>query len=112
MGGTRVIISGLTGAKELNGKEANVVCLDKASGRYTVDVDDGIGRKNLKPENLSKGSKSSNADQKPICHPDSPPELKEEGFQVGDKVRVGGLNGAKDLNGKVGVIFGYDKHAG
>jgi len=111
--GTRVVISGLKGAPELNGKEGNVVSKDASSGRYTVNVDD-VGDKNLKPENLSKVAKvtAPAAEKKPSFAPGAPKELQEEGFQVGDQVRVGGLNGAKDLNGKVGVIFGFDKNAG
>merc|ERR1712139_146614 len=92
--------------------EANVVSKDNTTGRYTVEIDD-VGQKNLKPENISKVSTTTTTtEQKPNFLPTSPPELREEGFQVGDQVRVGGLNGAKDLNGKVGVIFGYDKEAG
>lgn len=109
--GTRVVISGLSGAKELNGKEGNIVCKDASTGRYTVNVDD-VGQKNLKPENLAKVAKVTSTEEKPKFAPGAPPELQETGFQVGDQVRVGGLNGAKDLNGKVGVIFGYDKEAG
>jgi len=56
--GTRVKVSGLTGAAHLNGKEGNIVRKDEASGRYTVDID-GEGEKNLKPENLVLDSKAN-----------------------------------------------------
>jgi hypothetical protein len=105
--GTRVKVSGLTGAAHLNDKEGNIIRKDDATGRYTVDID-GEGEKNLKPENLSKASsvKTSKPDNMPS---NLPPELLEEGFQIAQHVRVGGLNGAKELNGQIGVIFGYDK---
>lgn len=110
--GTRVNISGLTGAAHLNDKQGNIVRKDPTSGRYTVDVD-GEGEKNLKAENLTKASagvaKAKKEDDLPA---DTPAELKEEGFKIGYQVRVGGLNGAKELNGQTAVIFGYDKEAG
>jgi len=109
--GTRVRVSGLSGAAHLNDKEGNIKGKDEATGRYTVDID-GEGEKNLKPENLTKASavvKPKKAEETPS---DTPAELREEGFKIGFQVRVGGLNGAKELNGQVGVIFGYDKEAG
>merc|ERR1712039_646321 len=109
--GTRVKISGLSGAAHLNDKEGNIVRKDEASGRYTVDID-GEGEKNLKAENLTKASaviKPQKVEEPPS---DQPAELLEEGFKIGFHARVGGLNGAKELNGQVGVIFGYDKEAG
>jgi hypothetical protein len=33
-------------------------------------------------------------------------------FKIGDRVRVGGLNGAIDLNGKLAVVFGRDTPSG
>lgn len=109
--GTRVTISGLAGAAHLNFKEGNILGKDEATGRYTVLIDDE-GEKNLKPENLSKASSGVKAEKKKeVFSKDVAPELQEEGFNIGQHVRVGGLNGAKDLNGKVGVIFGYDQEA-
>merc|ERR1712039_450976 len=34
------------------------------------------------------------------------------GLEIGDRVRVGGLNGAVELNGRCAVVFSYDKQAG
>lgn len=109
--GARVTINGLSGAAHLNGKEGNVLGKDEASGRYTVEID-GEGEKNLKPENLTKASAGVRAPaKKEEVRKDLPSELQEDGFRIAQHVRVGGLNGAKELNGKVGVIFGFDKEA-
>merc|ERR1712039_536630 len=35
-----------------------------------------------------------------------------DAHDVGDRVRVGGLNGAVELNGKCAVVFSYDKQSG
>lgn len=109
--GTRVRVSGLTGAAHLNDKEGNIIGKDDASGRYTVNIDDE-GEKNLKPENLTKASAVAKPKKEEELPSDLPAELREEGFKIGYQVRVGGLNGAKELNGQVAVIFGYDKDAG
>lgn len=114
--GTRVRISGLSGAAHLNDKEGNIVSKDAATGRYTVDID-GEGEKNLKADNLTKASQVKKPEvSKPKKEEDVPSnlpaELQEDGFKIGYQVRVGGLNGAKELNGQVAVIFGYDKDAG
>lgn len=42
--------------------------------------------------------------------PKEPPKAGD--FTVGDRVRVGGLNGALDLNGQIAVVFGLDKATG
>merc|ERR1711924_365727 len=100
--GTRVTISGLSGAAHLNGKEGNIVSKDAATGRYTVNVDD-VGEKNLKADNLTKSS--ALAKPKPKAEKveenipsDLPVELQEEGFKIGYQVRAGGVNNAKELN--------------
>lgn len=109
--GTRVRVSGLTGAAHLNGKEGNVAGKDAGTGRYTVDIDGEGEPKNLKPENLTKVSAVIKPKETENVPSGLPAELQEDGFKIGFQVRVGGLNGAKELNGKVGVIFGYDKDA-
>jgi hypothetical protein len=106
--GTRVKISGLKGAAHLNDKEGNILGKDEATGRYFVNVH-GEGQKNLQGVNLSKASSGVKAAPKAAPNKDLAPELREAGWGIGFHVRVGGLNGAKELNGKVGVIFGYDK---
>merc|ERR1711957_1100544 len=112
--GSRVVITGLSGAPHLNGKEGNVTGKDKDTGRFSVEIDGEEAPKDLKPDNLRKASAVAKA--KPAKSDDFPAhcpnECREAGYQIGQQVRIGGLNGAKELNGTVGVIFGYDKEAG
>lgn len=57
--GARVVIGGLNGAKELNGKVAVVFSYDASTGRYVIELEDGggVGQKKVKAENLtSKGN--------------------------------------------------------
>mmetsp|Transcript_108347 Transcript_108347/g.170894 ORF Transcript_108347/g.170894 Transcript_108347/m.170894 type:complete len:226 (+) Transcript_108347:94-771(+) len=136
--GTRVRIEGLTGAVELNGKVAVVCNLNESTGRYVVEIQDGGGQKSLKKENLivqnaptvvSTSGKKSGVQNTPTVVSTS---AKKSGskktetsaasghsasgnsgdFTLGDRVRVGGLNGAIDLNGKLAVVFGVDKPTG
>ncbi|CAE8629025.1 unnamed protein product, partial [Polarella glacialis] len=57
--GSRVVIQGLRGMLDLNGRVASVVRFDAASGRYVVDVE-GMedGQKSLRPESLTLFSPS------------------------------------------------------
>jgi len=41
-----------------------------------------------------------------------PQASSNEGFEIGARVLIGGLNGAIELNGQVAVVFGYDASAG
>lgn len=52
-GGTKVTISGLRGAPELNGRTATVLRYDRPAGRYVVDIDWDGGQKSLKADNLT-----------------------------------------------------------
>jgi hypothetical protein len=51
--GDRVRVGGLNGAIDLNGKLAVVFGLDKATGRYVVQFENGAGQKKLKADNLT-----------------------------------------------------------
>lgn len=84
--GARVEISGLRSesGQKLNGLTATVVEQDLATGRVTVELDSGVGRKALKEENLTAA---------PLPRP-------------GARVEIQGLKNdtAKSMNGKAGVV--------
>eukprot|EP00931_Biecheleriopsis_adriatica_P106010 TRINITY_DN80527_c0_g1_i1.p1 TRINITY_DN80527_c0_g1~~TRINITY_DN80527_c0_g1_i1.p1 ORF type:complete len:229 (-),score=61.19 TRINITY_DN80527_c0_g1_i1:56-742(-) len=120
--GSWVLIGGLTGAKELNGQTGKILRLDDASGRYVVELSDGSS-KSLKPDNLTvterRSSSSAAASSPPRAKKGSKeqassasPPCGSDGFKVGDRVRVGGLNGAIELNGQLAVVFSYDASVG
>eukprot|EP00930_Biecheleria_cincta_P089483 TRINITY_DN78800_c0_g1_i1.p1 TRINITY_DN78800_c0_g1~~TRINITY_DN78800_c0_g1_i1.p1 ORF type:complete len:242 (+),score=51.82 TRINITY_DN78800_c0_g1_i1:122-847(+) len=123
--GQRVQINGIKSAVELNGQYATVLKFDAGAGRYVVELEGDGGQKSLKRQNLTAvaggGSSSSHekvpskARVKPKAAA-SPPAGDEADFRageftVGDRVRVGGLNGAIELNGQLAVVFAYDKAA-
>jgi len=139
--GSTVKIGGLKGAVELNGKTGVVCGFNEDSGRCIVELHGGDGQKSLRVENLAvleickewpSGSSRQNkyvdlpkiASEKPQEKPPQqrqksepsrepkPDSIKVGDFNIGDRVRIGGLNGAKDLNGQLGVIFGMDKESG
>merc|ERR1712232_1414171 len=66
------------------------------------------------PKIASEKSQEKPSQQKPKPEParEPKPDIKVGDFNIGDRVRIGGLNGAKDLNGQIGVIFGMDKESG
>jgi len=51
--GDRVRVGGLNGAIELNGKLAVVFGVDKPTGRYILEFENGAGQKKLKGDNLT-----------------------------------------------------------
>eukprot|EP00928_Gymnodinium_smaydae_P056622 TRINITY_DN39987_c0_g1_i1.p1 TRINITY_DN39987_c0_g1~~TRINITY_DN39987_c0_g1_i1.p1 ORF type:complete len:242 (-),score=35.99 TRINITY_DN39987_c0_g1_i1:386-1084(-) len=119
--GQAVRVEGLNSAKELNGQTARIVNKDEASGRYIVEFRDASSKK-LKAENLiaipassSCSSPAPGVKLPPVSPSPKPAERrrssipKDAKFDVGDRVRVGGLNGALELNGQLAVVFGYDK---
>lgn len=59
----------------------------------------------------SRRSSSTSSRAKATSGPPKPQTSSEEGFDIGARVLIGGLNGAKELNGKVAVVFGYDYSA-
>jgi len=61
------------------------------------------------PGRHPRGESSSRKEPSP---PMPEPDLRAGAFTVGDRVRVGGLNGAIDLNGQLAVVFGLDKTSG
>mmetsp|Transcript_12478 Transcript_12478/g.29284 ORF Transcript_12478/g.29284 Transcript_12478/m.29284 type:complete len:235 (-) Transcript_12478:132-836(-) len=134
--GERVSIQGLNGAVELNGKAGLVVRLDDSSGRYVVELECDGSQKSLKAVNLTaidsasssvkrttggvtsdkvQAAKTERAKQKAVRDGEHgaarAPQSAGE-FTVGDRVRVGGLNSALELNGQVAVVFGLDKASG
>mmetsp|Transcript_103396 Transcript_103396/g.183684 ORF Transcript_103396/g.183684 Transcript_103396/m.183684 type:complete len:236 (+) Transcript_103396:54-761(+) len=128
--GQRVQIGGLNGAKELNGQFAQVVKFDDSAGRYIVELESDGAQKSLKGANLTaaSGSKSgssattaassgaaererSKEKPKPAAPPKTggPPKDHDWQFKIGERVRAGGLNGAKELNGQLACVFGFDR---
>jgi len=81
--GTAVVIRGLVGAAEHNGKSGRVLSFDAGRSRYEVNVEDG-GTLSVKPQNLTQ--------------------------QCG--VEVTGLSAKPELNGKFGDVISYDGEAG
>jgi hypothetical protein len=132
--GKRVKIDGLKGAKDLNGKTGVICGIGTTAGRYTVEVDGGGGQKSLKLQNLSivdgppedgtsRTASKSKSTELPKISPDrerrrAKTEAEVESlsrvgrFHIGDRVRCGGLNGAKELNGQLAVVFGLDMESG
>lgn len=138
--GTRVRVEGLTGAAHLNGQFGVVCGTNPDSGRYIVNLEGTDEKKSLKLQNLiavggapkakkksvelpkiNESKSSSTAPQRKAegagrssssSAPPPEPDLKAGAFTVGDRVRAGGLNGAKELNGQLGVVFGLDKASG
>lgn len=135
--GMRVRIDGLTGAVELNGKEGTISGFTESTGRYVVEVDGGVGQKSLKEANLTaaatraaaptraasqasnKEPESRTPEKKQAAAASKPPEKKQTqpveektSLEIGDRVRVGGLNGAIELNGQCAVVFGHDQATG
>jgi len=48
-------------------------------------------------------------ESKRLSQPSGDFDVKKTQFNVGDRVRVGGLNSALELNGQVAFVFGFDK---
>jgi len=134
--GQSVQIQGLTGAVEFNGLIGKILRLDESSGRYVVEVVKYNDDKLKEPAREQKAFKGANLVAYNGDMPASPKvsaaraerekekerrssekqEMKEPpkvgDFTVGDRVRVGGLNGSLDLNGQIAVVFGLDKPTG
>jgi hypothetical protein len=49
-----VELRGLRAKPELNGQQGEVTNFDESTERCSVQLDDGRGRYNIKPENLSR----------------------------------------------------------
>lgn len=60
--GTLVMLEGLRGTPQLNGKRGKVLRFDAAAGRYVVEVEGGVGPKSLRPENLKVGGWSAGSE--------------------------------------------------
>lgn len=99
--GDSVLIHGLVGAADHNGKVGKIVkCPAEHKGRYVVEIQPGM-EKALKLENLSVCTaeptfKKSVAGNLVPSEPEKP--------ILGDSVRIHSLVGAADLNGTVGKI--------
>eukprot|EP00929_Paragymnodinium_shiwhaense_P019968 TRINITY_DN13447_c0_g1_i1.p1 TRINITY_DN13447_c0_g1~~TRINITY_DN13447_c0_g1_i1.p1 ORF type:complete len:235 (-),score=33.40 TRINITY_DN13447_c0_g1_i1:455-1159(-) len=124
-----VEIHGLTGAPEHNGKLGRILRLDEASGRYVVELECDGTQKSFKPANLKAAegapkAKAKSSEKVEAARKDREKEkaaMKKENateppkagdFTVGERVRVGGLNGNVELNGQLAVVFGMDKASG
>mmetsp|Transcript_18789 Transcript_18789/g.47112 ORF Transcript_18789/g.47112 Transcript_18789/m.47112 type:complete len:204 (+) Transcript_18789:45-656(+) len=59
--GTRVVISGLQNARELNGRSAIVFSFEHSRGRYIVELEDGGGQKGVRPQNLTSKGEATGA---------------------------------------------------
>eukprot|EP00933_Yihiella_yeosuensis_P038326 TRINITY_DN3226_c1_g1_i1.p1 TRINITY_DN3226_c1_g1~~TRINITY_DN3226_c1_g1_i1.p1 ORF type:complete len:434 (-),score=92.32 TRINITY_DN3226_c1_g1_i1:336-1637(-) len=57
--GARVRIQGLQSAPGMNGKTATVLRYDDAAGRYVIEIDEGLGQKSLRPDNLVEVARPS-----------------------------------------------------
>ncbi|CAE8633473.1 unnamed protein product [Polarella glacialis] len=83
--GASVRIAGLQGAPELNGKLGTCLSWDADKGRWLVSVEGG--EKSIRPDNLG---------------------LLVIQLKAGSPVRILGLRGAHELNGKVAVCRSWD----
>jgi len=115
--GTRVEITNLTGAKELNGKVALVHSFNDATGRYIVCLEgDGTTQKSLKPANL-RHLRQALAAAKAKAAPakrGAPTNLPQ-----GAKVLIENLTGkdffeigATDMNGQIALVCSFDSEKG
>ena len=82
--GTSVVVRGLVGAEQHNGKEAVVTAYDLATARYTVQMVDDASLLRIKHQNLLQRS----------------------------PVEVVGLQERASLNGRTGLIVGHDAERG
>jgi len=80
---TGVVIKGLKGAPEHNGKSGKIQSWDESKGRYEVDID-GDAPLSLKPVNLTQ-----------VC-----------------SAEVVGLESKPEMNGQTGEVFNYNEDTG
>jgi len=132
---TRVLVRGLQGAAQHNGKIAQIVGFDKASNRYTVQLDGG-DQLRIKPSNLFQQCEAEviNMQSRPECNGERVgikdfDEAKGRYHALlkgqmaalqpcnvilpkGVRARVVGLTGAPQWNDKVGKVLDFDRDKG
>lgn len=105
--GDRVAIHGLSAAGAyLNGTSGVVRACDAESGRWHVELASG-GLKAIRSENL----RVSGVPCVSGAQASRPASCSSGAVRPGDRVRLGGLSGARHLNGVNGVLQSFDRDA-
>lgn len=117
--GMHVRVAGLTSRPELNGREASVLELDGATGRWNVVMADGSGL-SLRSNNLQKleGTTCVPSTSSSACAADATAECCRENqretslLRAGMYIRVAGLMSRPELNGCEGRLLGFSDATG